>query len=954
MGFRFSLPLVIPESLFLPPFNNMNNGGKFSLKYSLFGLFALLFCILTHLSSANYSPDSNFGAALTALSDTSSRIDTVPIVKDTVPIVKDTVPIVKPLKDTIPSKGDTLAPTIDSLGKKILRSDSLVTVTDTLNVRISRDSLDGPVEYSASDSMVLDVQTKKITLYSKSTTKYKDLDLQAYKIELDQPTQMVVATYTLDSVGAQVGKPHFVQGESNMDADSITYNFKTQKGITKHTFTQQGEMFVYGEKIKKVNMTDFFALHGRFTTCNLDTPHFAFRANKMKLVNQKLAISGPVHPEFEGVPLPIYLPFGFFPLSQGRHSGMLPPQFTANEQFGLGLEGLGYYKVINDMFDVMLRGDIYSYGGWRAVLTPTYRKRYHYSGRLNLSYQRTRFLSNNALKDFETNKTWNIQWSHTADTKARPGQTFQASVNAGSTQFNRYVGVNPTINFNNQLYSSIAYSKNWDNKYILNLNAGHNQNSNDRLMQIRLPDGSFTVNTLYPFQPKDFVGEAKWYEKLGIGLNTVFQNQVSFYDSAFSFAQLIDTLQWGVQHNIPITLALPSLGPIQISPGISYTERWYGVQSQMSWNDDLQKVDTATQKGFFAARDISFSLGLNTAIFGTFDKFGKKSAIRAIRHVIRPSLSASYRPNLNGKDYYEIRVDTSAKQRTQRFSKYTGTLYGPFSEGEFGGLSFTFDNNLEMKVRSKNDTTDGGIKKVKLLDGFGFTGSYNFLADSFKLSTISLYLRSTLFQKVNLTASASMDPYRRDAQGFRQNQYAWQGGNGFSLGQVSSGNISLSTSFTSKKAEEKKKQVDEELANSQLPITLEEQQEQMNYVRNNPAEFADFDIPWSLNISYSLSFSRTQKRDYSGFYTQVSSNVNLSGDFNLTPKWKLGANTFYNFNSSSLAQLTMFLSRELHCWQLGINITPVGLYRSFNITINPKSGILRDLKINRTRYFYNQ
>lgn len=911
----------------------MNTSDKTNSKYVLLGLFALVICLNAFFSPAKAGRSGVFGGALTAWKAP---------VNDTAPLQRDTVPGVR--TDTTGA---------DSL---LLRAtDSGRVAVDTFQVKMSRDSLDGPVDYTASDSMVLDVPTKKIILYNKSSTKYKDLDLQAYKIELDQPSQIVVATFSLDSAGAQVGKPHFVQGESNMDADSIIYNFKTQKGITKHTFTQQGEMFVYGENIKKVNLTDFYALHGRFTTCNLDTPHFAFRTNKMKLVNQKLAVSGPVHPEFEGVPVPIYLPFGFFPLSQGRHSGILPPQFTANEQFGLGLEGLGYYKVLNDMFDVMFRGDVYSYGGWRGVLTPTYRKRYKYSGRLNLSFQRTRYLSSNptALKDFETAQTWNIQWSHSADTKARPGTSFQASVNAGSTQFNRYVGVNPTINFNNQLYSSIAYSKNWNNKYILNLNAGHNQNSNNRLMQIRLPDGSFTANTIYPFQPKNFVGEAKWYEKLGIGLNTVFQNQVSFYDSAFSFAQLIDTMQWGAQHTIPITLALPSLGPIQVSPGISYTERWYGTQSYLRWDSTRSKVDTALYKGFYTARDISFSIGLNTALFGTFDRFGKNSSIRAIRHVIRPSISASYKPDLNGKDWYSVKIDTAANGRRQEFSKYTGTLYGGFSRGEFGGLSFTFDNNLEMKVRSKKDTTDGGIKKVKLIDGFGFTGSYNFLADTMKLSPISLYLRSTLFQKVNLTASATMDPYKRDGQGFRTKQYAWQGG-GFNLGTVTSGNISLSTSFTSKKAEDKKQKVDEALQNSQLPVTLEEQQAQMDYIRSNPAEFADFDIPWSINVSYSLSFSRLQKRDYSGYYTTISSNINLSGDFNLTPKWKLGANTFYNFNGGSISQLTMFLSRELHCWQLGINITPVGLYRSFNITINPKSGILRDLRINRSRYFYNQ
>ncbi len=903
------------ESLFLPPFNNMNNGGKFSLKYSSIGLFTLLLCTLTLHSSANYFDSQKFYDNILQ-----ARPDTVPVKRDTTPA----------------NKTDSSLKTIQQV--------------DTLNVKISKDSLDGPVSYSASDSMVLDVATKKITLYNSATTKYKDLDLTAYKIELDQESQIVVATYSKDSLGAMVGKPHFIQGESNMDADSITYNFKTQKGITKSTFTQQGEMFVYGERIKKVNVSDFYALRGRFTTCNLDTPHFAFRTKKLKLVNQKLAVSGPIHPEFEGVPVPVYIPFGFFPLSQGRHSGIIAPQFTANQQFGVGLEQFGYYKVLNDYFDIMFRGDVYSYGGWRAALSPTYRKRYRYSGRMNLSFQNTRILSNDAKKEFDVNRSFNFQWSHAVDAKARPGTNFQASVNAGSTQYNQFSSVNPTINFQNQLYSTISYSKNWDNKYILNLNAGHNQNSRTREVQVRLPDGSFTINNFYPFQPKEFVGESKWYQKLGLGLNSQFRNQVSFYDSAFSFTQLIDTLQWGAQHNVPITLALPSLGPINIAPGMSYTERWYAQEFTRSWNNVTERVDTSISKGFYSARDIAFSLSLNTALFGTFDRFGKNSKVRAIRHVVRPSVSASYKPDLNGKDYYYTQVDTSG--RVLPFSKYAGSLYGPFGQGEFGGLSFTFDNNLEMKTRSKKDTTEGGIRKVRLLEGFGFSGSFNFLADSFRLSPLSIYARSTLFEKVNITASASMDPYKIDQRGYRINEYAWSGG-GKSLGRLTSGNIAISTSFTSKKAEEAK-QVQDDLASAEMPITLEEQQAQLNYIRNNPAEFADFNIPWSVNLSYSLSFSRTVKRDYSGFETQVNSSVNVSGDFNLTPKWKMGANTFYDFKNASIQQLTMFLSRELHCWQLGINITPVGLYRSFNITINPKSGILRDLKINRTRYFYTQ
>jgi LPS-assembly protein len=886
----------------------MNNGRKFSLKYTSQFTLTVLFCTLTLLVFGNYLPGNNFYMQ--------------------VPQVKDTVPIVP---------GDT--------NKRVQK-------IDTIDVKISNDSLDAPVTYSASDSMVFKVPTKKVTLYNKAKVKYKDITLDAATIQVDQPTKNVIATYTLDSAGQRVGVPDFKQGENNMQADSIIYNFGTMKGITKSTYTNQGEMYVYSERLKKYSENVYYGLRGRFTTCDLDTPHFAFRTNKLKLINKKLAISGPVHPEFEGVPIPVYIPFGFFPLSTGRHSGLLPPQFTTNEQFGLGLEGLGYYKVLNDNFDVMLRTSVYSYGGWRATLTPTYRKRYKYYGQFNLTYQRTRFLSNSAKQAFETNKSFNINWSHTADTKARPGTLFSANVNAGSTQFNRYTANNPLVNFQNQLNSSITYQKNWGSKYNLTLSAGHDQNNLTRLLNVRLPNGSFTVNNFFPFQKKEVVGESKWYEKFGIGLNSQFSGQTSFYDSLFSFRQLIDTFQWGAQHSIPLTLSLPQLGPLQIAPGISYSEKWYAQEFYRVWNPNAKKIDTTINKGFYAARDISFSLGLNTAIFGTFNKFGKTSRVKAIRHVIRPNASISYKPDLAKGDYYSTTIDSIGN--SYRFSRFDGSLYGAYGEGRFGGISFGIDNNLEMKLRSKNDSTEEKDRKVKLLDGFGFNGSYNFLADSFQLSTFSMYARSTLFEKVNITASAILDPYVTDNRGFRQNVLAWQKpGSGFSLGSISNGNIAMSTSFSSKKKEEKEKALKESMSSDDaLPMTMEEQQSQLDYIRNNPAEFADFDIPWNVNLSYSLSFNKVLKPDYSGFRTDISSNINLSGDFNLTPKWKLGLSTFYDFRTSNIQQLTMFVSREMHCWQLSINVNPVGLYKFFNITISPKSSILRDVKVNRTRYFY--
>lgn len=855
----------------------------------------------------------------------------------------DTTPPKNVIRDTIPGITDSLA-----IKDSLKLPDSLVTVTDTLSVQFSKDTLDAPIDYSASDSIVFLVPEKKIILYSEGLVKKGDMDLEADSIEIDQETQLVTATYRKDTSGNIVGRPKMNQGGTTMESDVIKYNTKTQKGITQHTLTQQGEIFIQGQKVKKINENDFFAYRGEFTTCNLDTPHFAFVTKKMKLVNKKLAISGPIHPEFEGVPVPVYLPFGIFPISQGRHSGFLPPQFTASEQFGLGLQNMGYYKVFNDNLDVEARGDIYTYGGWTLNLQPEYRVRYRYNGRMLITLQRTKIISDDPKIDFTDTRTFRVNWSHTVDGKARPGTNFSANVNAGSTKFNRLSLNNPIRPYENRMNSSITYSKTWED-FNLTASANHNQNNNTREINLTLPNVGFTANTFYPFQQKEFVGSPKWYEKLGIGLNSSFANQIDFYDSLFSFRNIIDTMQWGAQHNIPIQLSLPSLGPLQIAPGVSYSNKWFSKQFIRYWNPANKTVDTTINKGFYMQHDISFSISLSTAIFGKFEKFGKNSKMRAIRHVIRPTFGLSYKPDLTAQDFYETQLTEDG--RMGRFSKYERSIFSPFSSGTFGGLSFGVDNNLEAKFRSKDTANaEGGMKKVRLLDGFGFNGSYNLMADSFKLSNISLYIRSTLFEKVNITAGATIDPYQTDPKfGDRINKYAWQGGK-FNLGRVTNGNIAISTSFRSKAKEETKP---EDVIDDDLPdLTMQEQMDQLEYARQNPSEFADFNIPWSVNISYSLNFYNRQRNDYSGFETEINSNASIGGDFNLTPRWKMGVNSYYDFKTSKIQMLTMFISREMHCWQMSINVTPVGFYRSFNITISPKSGILRDLRINRTRSFY--
>lgn len=855
----------------------------------------------------------------------------------------------------IPENIDTIAKRIPDLLSDsaaisdTTRKDSLVQSIDTLNVKLSKDTLSAPVTYSAEDSGVLIIPTKQFILYGKANAKYTDVEISAATISLDQDKQMVTAYGSTDTTGNPLNKPKLVQGDMQSSEDSIFFNTRTKKGLTKNTYLQQGEMYVYANTIKKINDNTIFAWRGRFTTCNLDTPHFAFRTRKMKMISSKIAVTGPTSPEFEGVPVPIGIPFGIFPLNRGRHSGFLPPQFASNDQYGLGLEGLGFYKVLSDNFDVTARGNIYSYGGWNLNLSSRYLKRYKYNGSFNLGIQNTKILNSGGYskEEFTKSKTFMINWSHTRDSKARPGSTLSANVNAGSTQYNRFVSNNSLQNYQNSLSSSIAYSKDWNGKYNLTVSANHSQNSVSRIYNLNLPTASFNVMTIYPFQRKEAVGTPKWYEKLGLGYTGNFINQVAFYDSTFSFRKLLDTAQYGATHVIPITLSLPQMGAIQLAPSISYEERWYGQKILRNWNDSTKKVDTSISRGLYAARQMQFGMSASTRIFGTF-QFGKTGKIQAIRHEIRPSISFNYRPDMQRKYFYNLKTDSSGTIR--RVSQFEGGVIGAFGEGRFGGIGFGLDNTLEMKVRDPKDTSEGGTRKIRILDGFGFNGSYNLVpspTDSFPLSNISMYVRSTLFDKINITGQASLDPYQIDSRGVRHPRL-YLADNKFKFGRITNGSVAISTSLQSKSKDGK---TDKERMPEDDYMTPDEQERQLEYVRSNPAEFTDFNIPWSLQLSYSLSFSNQIGSNYK-LQSHVYSNISVNGDFSLTPKWKIGGNTYFDFTTRKIQTLTMFITREMHCWQMAINITPVGLYRSFNITINPKSGILRDLKINRSRFFY--
>ena len=917
----------------------MRNQNKGKAKYILASCCFTVLIILTYCSIAANTNQNNFHNKLTKA--TKSNIDDLQFLVKSQNKFESINVQQFVSRDTPPVK----VVTIDSLRKDSTQR----VVVDTFDFKISKDTLDGPVVYHADDSMVLDVPGKKLLLYGKiSTVNYGTNELAAPEVVYDQRTNLVKAFLKKDSLGKVISYVSYNAGDFKSVMDSITFNMKTGRGITKGTYTQQGEMYVYGEKIKREGTEVFYALNSRFTTCNLDTPHFAFVSKKIKFINQKMAFSGPVHPEFEGVPLPIVLPFGIYPLKQGRHSGILPPTFTANNQLGIALEGVGYYKVFSDNLDLITRGNIYSYGGWTANINPRYFKRYHYQGSFSFDIQKIKPL------DEPATRTINVRLQHSSDSKARPGVTFNANVNAGSSRFNSRVPNSPVTNFTNQLQSTVAYSKVWKNKpYNISLNGSHNQNTTTKLININLPDVAFNVNTLYPFRRKEPVGPLKWYENLGLALNSNARSLTSFYDTAANITtQISNNFQYGASHSVPITLSLPPIGVLQVGPQVSYSERWYQTKFIRQWNASTQKLDTTLKRGFYTARDMSFGVGLSTRIFGLFS-FRKSAKVQAIRHEIRPSLSVNYKPDFTKGTYYSTQVDTAGT--IARYSLYDGSIYGAYGEGKFGGLNFSIDNNISMKVRNRKDTSAEAVKKVNLIDGLRIDGGYNFLQDSFKLTPLSISARSTLFEKINITAGATIDPYRTNAQGRRIDELIWKQ-NPISLGTVTNANVSLQSSFrggdkknTGNNPNDRISEFQRNAAQSGIP--LDEYQQEAMYVNNNPGEFADFTIPWSIDFSYSFRIDRLRQFGSQKLTSQVSQDVNWNGSVNLTEKWKVGVNGFYNITAAELGTLSMFLSRDLHCWQMSINVSPVGLYKFFNISISPKSPILRDIKVNRTRSF---
>jgi lipopolysaccharide export system protein LptA len=837
------------------------------------------------------------------------------------------------LVDSLNVSADSLNVKVDSLAKP-------KNLEQRLGIKISPDALTEVVVATSRDSAIADMDNNIFYLYGKAKVVYDDMVLEAGEIMYNQANSNVTAGPQFDTAGNKLEKPTFAQGSEKVIYDSLQYNFKSKRAIVRNANSQYGEGFLHSQQVKRNPDQSIYGLHNVYTTCALDTPHFGIVTKKIKVIPNRVAASGPANIAIEGVPTPLFLPFGLFPISSKQRSGFILPTYTVEENRGLGLMNGGYYFFISEKMDLLAQLNIFSKGSWQASGTSHYKSIYKYSGDFSYNYA-----YNKSGESYEPGSSigreFMITWQHLTDPKARPGQNFTASVRIGTSSFYSNTSYNPQQVVDNQYQSNLTYSKNWIGKpFNLTVSGRHNQNTLTGLVDVTLPQIAFNISSISPFQNKNYVGKPRWFDNITMSYTLDEQNNTKFYDSAFDVGRL--KFQSALKHTIPISASYTIARFVRANFSIPYTEYWYTEELKKQYNDATGKLDSTQRGGFFAARDYNFSIGLNTQIFGT--KLFKKGSLRGIRHRLEPNVAFTYRPDFSKSPYgfyYNTRLDTSQIARAVYRYETGASLIGQAPSGELRSMSFGLNNNLQIKVRNNKDTSAEatGFKNITLIDGLGINTSYNFAADSLQWAPIVINFRTNILDKISISASANFDQYGINPATDRSfvRYTMWERGDG--IARFNNANISASTSLTSKPRTKDDKAVVNDRNNG-----IVFNPDYYNYV--------DFDIPWSINLSYSLGVQNdyivASKKDT---ITIGSNSINFGGDFNVTPRWKVSVYTGYNFVTKELQATRIQIFRDLHCWAMRLETVPFGPNKNYNFTINVKAAVLQDLKLMRRRDF---
>lgn len=812
---------------------------------------------------------------------------------------------------------DSLASSKDSLS--ILVNDS-IPLNDSLALA---DDFKSKVSYYAEDSIVYDLDTGMVYLYGKAWMTYEDIRLDAEYIDIDFNTKVLSSKGAPDSAGTIVGKPLFKQGTDEFHADQIRYNFTTKKGKITEVTTKDGDSYIHGAVVKKQPDNSTFIKDGYYTTCDAPHPHYYLKSNRIKVIPNNKVVTGPADLYIMDVPTPLAIPFGFFPNKKGRASGILFPQYGESQQLGFFLKNGGYYIGLNEHFDLALTGDIYSKGSWRGNAYSNYAWKYRFNGNMSVNYSINK-VSRPEFPDYSLEKSFFVRWNHTQDPKSHPGTSFTANVNAGSATFYQYNLTNANNFLTNTFTSSVAWSKVWTGKPInLSVSLSHSQNNQTRDINLSLPAATFNIARRTPFKRKLAVGEQKWYEKIGVGLTTSFINSINTKDTLLFKKESIEQFRYGIQHSVPLSTSFTVAKYFTVSPGITYNEKWYLKTISKEWDAETQTIDVDTLHGFKAARDFAFSTSLNTRIYGMLQF--KKGKIAAFRHVMTPTLGFSWRPDFSEKQYgYYKEVQSDTLGTLRKYSVFEGTVFGGPGTGKSALMNFSLDNNFEMKVRQKTDTSET-VKKVKLLESLALNTSYNFAADSLNLSPISISGRATIIERISLNLFGTFDPYVVNEQNVRVNKTELSENN--KLARFTTGNFSINFNIVPKKKELKSNK-----GNS----------DELDEINKNRADFLDFNVPFSLNVGYNFFFLNNVNGP-----DQITQTLNFNGDLQLTPSWKVNYNSGYDFEQKDFSYTSLGIVRNLHCWEMSLNWVPFGFQQNYFFQINVKSSVLQDLKLTK-------
>lgn len=882
----------------------------------------------------------------------------------------DTVPVIGRTENRAEINGQNI---FDTIVRPVLPFDTIPTSIDDLTSpealevprqRGSGTILDTRVDYSAADSIFFNVRERKVFLFGDAELVYGQINLTAGYVEIDFRRNELFASAFPDSAGVLQGRPLFTEGEQSFQSEEMWYNFQTRRGRTKNVFTEEAEGFLHGELVKIQPDRVIHVQEGKFTTCDNPEPHFHIGFRRAKIVPDDKIITSLAFLVIEGVPTPLVVPFGFFPNKRGQASGILMPSYGETANRGFYLENGGFYLGLNEYVDLSVRGDIYTRGSWAAKVGSNYRVRYRYNGSLNLTYA-INILGERDLPGYERNRDFRVQWSHNQDPKARPNSVFRANVNAGSTQSTRFNPVSDADYLSNTFSSNVSYSASWAGRFNFSANLRHSQNTLNRTVDLGLPEITFTVNRMHPFRRKERIGEAKWYEDITLNYTMNARNDLRTADSLLFQRETWSRFRNGMRHSIPISHSFRVLRHFNLSNSFNYNMNWYLSTIDRYYDPQAFEVlrgDTVfgavvtdTVPGFKAFHEFNYSTSLNTRVYGMVQF--QKGPLRAIRHVVSPNISFNFRPDFANPfwGYYRTYYNPVTNRDVQ-YAIFEGGLYGGPAPNRSGSINFSVTNNLELKVRNRRDTTARGESKITLFDNLSISGGYDLARDSLNFSDISISARTRLFDNLDITYASSWTVYQLDSTGRYINRFIWEDQPKLLQLNNTTWNFSINYTLSSKArpaggSGNQPRDFGQQTmpgANPFLEGTEEEPPTEPDPIRPTagPGEI-NFAVPWNLQFSYSFNYGSRYNFKTDKFDRTLIQSLNFNGDFYLTPKWRFGFRSGFDFERKEITYTSIDIHRDLHCWEMTLNWIPFGFRKSYNFTIRVKSQVLQDLKLTR-------